>query len=557
MKKSTVFQKKLKKAFVYTIGIMITVVVALLFLVVGLLYEMRGMQQESMKLTQITKEARENNLNSQIAMYRRCLSDEETERKKYMAQADAYDLKLQQNLKYILTERPNLKTEIVSVQNQIEEAFPKKSAAVLMSISKPSQEVILYLEKEYFPIMTKIDTLLDQMNVALVSDIEYRNGVFTLISVAIGILVIIFTISCAIMAVKKSRSIREDVSQPLTKLWQSMEHLSKGDLTYDIEVGTEDEFGQLIEMTNFMKDELRKYIDNIDYVLSEISIGNLNVTIDIDYMGSFDHIKSSMQKILVNMSSMLTTVDGTSRIIQQRAGEFHDVSDQLELTAGKQKNFSNNLNLVSNQLRNRVVTSTKDTQEVNTKAHSSKELIEQEKVCIKNLLEQSKKMSLASANISKITEVINQIAGQTRILSLNASIEAARVGDAGKGFGVVATQISALAEEITSEAKQINESITDSINLAMQSDNTIQTVAKLMDSVYDSSQQMADISSRVSQEIGRQGEEIEFMNDVVKRISLIANENSQTANLVMNRGNEMKKQSESLGELLNWFQFEQ
>ena len=62
-----------------------------------------------------------------------------------------------------------------------------------------------------------------------------------------------------------------------------------------------------------------------------------------------------------------------------------------------------------------------------------------------------KKMSASSEKVEKIMEIIDEIAKQTKLLALNASIEAARVGEQGRGFGVVASEISNLAEQIAVE----------------------------------------------------------------------------------------------------------
>ena len=103
-------------------------------------------------------------------------------------------------------------------------------------------------------------------------------------------------------------------------------------------------------------------------------------------------------------------------------------------------------------------------------------------------------MSEASAQIAQIVQIITKIAAQTRLLALNATIEAARAGDAGKGFGVVATEVKQLADETARASERILEQVTSARSRTEEAVHAIQTVTE---SVSEMDQMAAGIAEAV------------------------------------------------------------
>ncbi len=160
----------------------------------------------------------------------------------------------------------------------------------------------------------------------------------------------------------------------------------------------------------------------------------------------------------------------------------------------------------------------------------------------------------SSAEIEKITQVIENIAFQTNLLALNAAIEAARAGDLGKGFAVVAEKVRALAAESAEAAKDtadlINRSIQDihtGMEVTTQAADIMRVIGECTDSIKEQMHGIADASMRQSDMITNVGKEIEEISHVVQNNSSAVN---QSADTLQN----LSQQAKELNQLVGQFQ---
>lgn len=556
MRKQQSIHVKLHRTFLFIIGILTAIILVLMLMAAWLLSGMQSLQSDSLPLLQATKQAKEHNLFSQNAMYKRCLAESEDERKKYMLEADKYDVELQDDLKFILDFDKEYKGQIVQIQNLIQEVFPLKSRAILLSNSGKQEETVKFLENEYFAKMSEIEKCLSEVSDSIEENINQKIRFFIWAAIILAAGVVVCILICLRMAWVRASKIKREIEEPMTELQQVMTKMSQGDLNCRICYKSDNEFGRLADISRQMQEELKKYIDNIDMVLSEMSQGNLSVPIQVEYVGAFGNIKSSMEKIKQNLNQVIGTMYDTSELVQNHAQEFEVVSDSLEMSSYRQENFSKNLNLITKQFKEKVETSTIHTECVNRKSIQSKELIEEERKSMQELIYIMKKMSASSEKVEKIMEIIDEIAKQTKLLALNASIEAARVGEQGRGFGVVASEISNLAEQIAVEAKKIETSVSENVRLTKQSDVKISNLANILTSVSEASNETAVIAEQVKEEIQTQGEEILFFEKVVERIQTLAVANNKTAVRVQNCGTQLNEQSTKMTALICGFELQ-
>lgn len=261
----------------------------------------------------------------------------------------------------------------------------------------------------------------------------------------------------------------------IRKIMNGLEKASTGDLTVDIHTRRKDEFMILCESTNQMLGNIRALINKADTVAK--ALGNAservggNSGILLEETKSITTSISDVEKGIVmqanDAENCLTRMDDLSKkigVVSENTGKIADIADVTKSTV------SDGLATIDT-LQDKVKATTQVTAEV-----------------ISNIEDLEK----ASQSIANIVGAINDIADETSLLSLNASIEAARAGDAGRGFAVVAESIRKLAEqslnsvnEIRNIVGKIQKQTVDTVEVAKQAEVIVNSQEEALKATID------------------------------------------------------------------------
>ncbi len=165
-------------------------------------------------------------------------------------------------------------------------------------------------------------------------------------------------------------------------------------------------------------------------------------------------------------------------------------------------------------------------------------------------------MKAMSGKITGIVKDIEDIAFQTNILSLNAAVEAARAGDAGRGFSVVANEIRRLSEKTTEASKTTSALIGETIAMMNQNSEMAQTTSKELMEVVVSAKDAANRMDSISQSSSEQATAIVQLRQSIELISEIVQENSATAEESAASSEELTGQMQMLKDLVDTFEFD-
>lgn len=290
------------------------------------------------------------------------------------------------------------------------------------------------LDEAYSTLYSLIDDEVNNASTALDSQFtlsDRANIIIFAILIATGIIII--------LAILKIVRPLQSANGQLSKIISDIDS-SKGDLTSRININSHDEVGELVDGINLFIEKLQEIMKRIRSHSENILVSSKEIAYKINESGNnTNEVSATMDEIAAAMQEISATVE--------------------ELSSGSENIFESIIHLTDKINDGNVLTKDIQSRSLNYKTEIENEKTNAVAIIneIKNTLEQSIENSKEAAQIQSLTENILQIASQTNLLSLNASIEAAHAGEAGKGFSVVAAQISELAESSRTIAKNIQE----------------------------------------------------------------------------------------------------
>lgn len=224
---------------------------------------------------------------------------------------------------------------------------------------------------------------------------------------------------------------------PLKHLAKKVELIGKGDLTVTIESNRKDEIGSLTDSFNHMLQELKRMIGVINQSSVTMSGTTSQLLVNAnETKGASNEISVIMEQMASQVETQYKSLDDSAKIIEEVSENINDIAINSSVVTELSSKTQGEIE-VGNQKVNDLV------EQMNTISQS----VNQSSNSIMALLAHSK-------DIESIVEIIQGIASQTNLLALNAAIEAARAGEAGKGFAVVADEVRKLAEQ--SESSTVN-----------------------------------------------------------------------------------------------------
>ncbi len=460
------------------------------------------------------------------------LSVDNKEREELKKAIEENRAKYRENLEAIrkATHTEEGKKLLENIENAIKEGAPINNKIMeLVNLGKKDEAMKMYNE-ESKPIYAKIYKALDE-------EVSFHNNkldkrvkeVIFLIGREIVVLIILTLVIVAV-GVTFSLFISSSVKKPVSELKVALERVAHGDLTVQIKTDSKDELGMIGK-------SLRDAIVSIKNLIAE------SKTISNSLASSSEELSATTEEISRNLKSQT-----------ERASQIASAAEEMSQTVVDIAKNASNIAEVSVTTANVA----KEGKDMTEKTAKEIRVIEG---AIQKLSEVINVLGDRSRQIGEIVTVIKDIADQTNLLALNAAIEAARAGEQGRGFAVVADEVRKLAERTAKATDEIAEMIRgiqsevdvaegsmedatkkvqSGVELSQQAANILgqilgkaQELQSMIQQIASATEQMSSVTDHITQDIGS-------IAEGSKEISLAVDQSAQTASDIARLGGELK-----------------
>ena len=298
------------------------------------------------------------------------------------------------------------------------------------------------------------------------------------------------------------------ISNPIHKMRDVLDAVTNKDLTQEVDHSSHDELGKMSQDLNNTVGELNNIIRKVRNTVTNVS--------------------SASEKLTAENENL-------SNRTQDVASSLEEVSATIEEISASMEDIASHANTV------------------NDLSASNMEAIQEGSEIIDETKEEIEAMDDLSSKISEIIVIINDIAAQTKLLSMNAAIEAAKADQNGEGFAVVATEVGELADQTSNSAKEINSLIQNIITGINESAEQIQVVDEMFDQIVENSSRVYEGIDEISSSTEEQSSAVEQMQEALEELNLSTQKNTQLVEDIAQSSENLNHDAEEMDQLVNEF----
>ncbi|MDE5598452.1 MAG: MCP four helix bundle domain-containing protein, partial [Lachnospiraceae bacterium] len=406
-----------------------------------------------------------------------------------------------------------------------------------MALDNRNDEAVAFMTNTVKPLLTELQTAAENLmdlNIQMGNETSSKLTRDTYIMIGF---ILLITVAAVIISAKLAKFVTALFVEPINNVMNATAELAKGNLDINIQKMYNDEIGEMTDSFNESITMLQQCIKELEIGLDEVAGGDFNITANMDiFRGDFEVLGSSLTTITDRLSYTLKDINESSEQVALGATQLAESSQTLAEGATDQAASVEELTATIQNITENVVETTERANESSQNAENFRDEAEKSNEDIKQLNIAMEKISETSNAIANIISDIEDIASQTNLLSLNASIEAARAGDAGKGFAVVADQIGKLATDSAASAVKTKDLIENAITeievgneITKKTTATIESVINGISMLANSTKEISDLSDAQADAMKQLELAVEQIANVIQNNSASAQETSATS----------------------------
>jgi methyl-accepting chemotaxis protein len=297
-------------------------------------------------------------------------------------------------------------------------------------------------------------------------------------------------------------------SSPMGRAVAVLERVADGDLTVSLDADSKDEVGRMAQALN-------RAVEKLNAAMQEVA-------------DSAAHVSCSSQQLAAAAESIAAGAQEQAASLEQTAASLEQITVAVRHSADNATQASH-------------------------LADCSKDSALQGQDVVSIAITAMSEINAASARISDIISTIDEIAFQTNLLAVNATVEAARAGDEGRGFAVVASEVRSLAQRSAVAAKEIKGLIQDSLRKVEAGSGLVNRSGETLQGIVGSVRRVTDIVGEIAAASGEQSAGIEQVNGAMTQMDQVTQANSAQTEELSATAQSLSEQASHLMQLVHIF----
>ncbi|GAK49430.1 methyl-accepting chemotaxis sensory transducer [Candidatus Moduliflexus flocculans] len=397
-------------------------------------------------------------------------------------------------------------------------------------------------------------------------------------SVGLGVVALALMIAAIIF-------IARSVTQPLQQIICASQELARGNFAQEIVTVHHDEIGDLAHTYQEMKDTIRAVLTETEMLITavqegqlitrghaqrfqgewqalilginrlidafadpitvmaeyiqRIAQGDLTETLRADYQGDFKAMMQQVQAMATKLTEVVRHVKTAAQDVAQRSREMNVVAEQMSQGASQQAAATEEVSASMQEMAANIHQSADNAKLAENMALKSAEDARAGNQAVTELIQ-------AMEVIAERISIVQEIASQTNMLSLNATIEASRAQEYGKGFSVVASSVRELAHQTRTAADEIRALVHSSVVLSAQAGEVLQRLVP-------NSEKTAELVQEISVSSQEQSRGVEQVNLAVQQLDSVTQHTAATAEEVASTAESLTLQADALQQAMAFF----